>query len=231
MKLRKRYLTLLPAAALALWLLRPGRRKPALAPTTERDGLGPVTLRRYWVDVEGASRTPEQVVKDVLDNFPKVMPWPFAMTFKTVGRPGQGAKGDRYFILMMVRRGFVETELVEPLRFRNRTLRLHPESGWVEFKAIPLEEGRYRLQVQSSVRTSTWADRLAYLMGMSGLQAHTWQTVLQRALALSGGHETGKGTDTGEFETVPGGVKPPRVSGGEADDKKGTEGQAGGKTT
>ena len=216
MTFKKRYLALLPAAALSLWLMRPGRRKHALAPTTERDGLGPVTLRPYWVDVEGAKRPPEAVVKDVLDHFPDIMPWPFAMTFKVRGTPEVGRKGDRYFILMTVRRGFVETELVEPLRFRNRTLRLHPESGWVEFKAVPLNgsEGRYRLQVQSSVRTSTLADRLAYLMGMSGVQAHTWETVLQKALALSGGTEGGKGRDTEEFEHVPGGVKAPRVRGG-----------------
>lgn len=202
------------ALGLGLWLLHPGRTKPALAPTTERDGVGPVTLRRYWLDVQEASQPPEMVVKAVLDHFPEHMPKPLAMTFKIRGKRGVGRVGDRYFILMLVRRGFIETEVVEPLRFRNRTLRLHPESGWVELKAIPSEADRgysYRLQVQSSVRTSTRADRLAYLLGMSGLQARTWESVLEHALALSGGNERQRGRDTGEFDHVPGGVRPPKT--------------------
>lgn len=216
--MKKRLLPLLAgAAAVALWLLRPGRGKPQMAPTTERDGVGPVTLRRYWLDVEGAELPPESVVKGVLDHFPEIMPKPLAMTFKIKGQRGMGRKGDRYFILMLVRRGLIETEIVEALRFRNRTLRLHPESGWVEFKVIPLgkpsdSEHCYRLQVQSSVRTSTRADRLAYLLGMAGAQAKTWETVLERALKLSGGSERNRGRDTGEFEHVPGGIQAPRTS-------------------
>lgn len=212
-KVPLKFMALLPLAALVLWLIRPARDKPAMTPTTERDGLGPVTIRRYWLDVQEAKEPPEAVVKQVLDHFAQIMPWPLAMTFKVRGQPNVGRKDDRYFILMLVRRGFVETEIVEPLRFRNRTLRLHPEAGWVEFKAMPTAGG-YRLQVQSSVRTSTWADRLAYLLGMSGLQAHTWETVLQRALALSGGQAAGKGRDTEEFEEAPAGIKPPKVAGG-----------------
>lgn len=212
------WLALLPAAALGLYLLRPGKPKPTLAPTTERDGVGPVTLRRYWVDVQDAQQTPEEVVQHVLDHFQDIMPRPLAMTFKVKGEAHRGRKGDRFFILMLVRLGFVEVELVEPLRFRNRTLRLHPESGWVEFQAIPTDEaGRYRLQVKSSVRTSTRADRLGYLLGMSNAQSHTWETVLQKALKISGGTEANRGRDTGEFEHVPGGVKKPMTPGGLAD--------------
>ncbi|WP_291425437.1 hypothetical protein [Deinococcus sp.] len=214
--MKKRYL-LLPATALGLWLLRPGKDKPELAPTTEKDGVGPVTIRRYWVDVQHARKSPEDVVAGVLNHFPEVMPKLLATTTKVKGEPGVGHKGDRYFILMLLRRGYVETELVEPLRFRNRTLRMHPESGWVEFKAIPTGPGAYRLQVQSCVRASTRADRLAYLAGMSLAQRANWQTVLERALLLSGGTEVNRGTDTGEFETVPGGVKPPQTPGGAAE--------------
>lgn len=216
--MKKRYLLALASASvLGWWLLRPGNRKPTLAPTTERDGVGPATLRRYWVDVTDARLSPEEVVRHVLDHFAEIMPKPLAMTFKIKGEEGKGRVGDRYFILMLVRRGFVEVEVIEPLRFRNRTLRMHPESGWVEFKAIPTGEGSYRLQVQSSVRTSTLADRLAYKLGMARAQSFTWETVLQQALAISGGTEAGKGRDTGEFEYVPGGVKTPKVAGGLAD--------------
>lgn len=210
---KRTLLTIGGLTALALWLMRPGQSKPELAPTTERDGVGPATLRRYWIDIEDARKPPEEVLKAVLGNFAPLMPRPLASTLKVRGRPGVGRKGDRYFILMLVRPGFVETEVVEPLRFRNRTLRLHPESGWVEFRAIPRGKNAYRLQVQSSVRTSTLADRLAYKLGMSVAQARTWETMLQKALALSGGRATDKGRDTGEFETVPGGVKPPQVPG------------------
>lgn len=214
--MKKRY-WLLPAAALGAYLLRPGKAKPQLAPTTERDGVGPATLRRYWVDVQNARKTPEEVVQTICDNFADIMPRPLAMTWKVKGQAQHGQKGDRYFILMLVRPGFVETEIVEPLRFRNRTLRLHSESGWVEFQAIPTSPASYRLQVQSSVRTSTPLDRLAYKLGMSNAQSNVWHTVLERAVTISGGQETNRGRDTGEFENVPGGVKNPETPGGAAD--------------
>lgn len=218
--MKKRY-WLLPAAALGAYLLRPGKPKPQLAPTTERDGVGPATLRRYWVDVQNARKSPEEVVQAVLHNFASIMPRPLAMTWKVKGQEQQGQKGDRYFIMMLVRPGFVETEVVEPLRFRNRTLRLHSEAGWVEFKAIPRSPTSYRLQVQSSVRTSTPLDRLAYKLGMSIAQSTVWHTVLEKAVALSGGQETNRGRDTGEFENVPGGVKSPQIPGGPAEKSTG----------
>lgn len=227
--MRKRYWSgLLLAVALGWWLSRPGRQKDTLEPTTERDGVGPATLRRYWLDVEGATLPPEQVLRRVLDNFAQIMPRPLAITWKVKGDPSRGQEGDRYFILMLVRVGLVETEVVEALRFRNRTLRPHPESGWVEFRVIPKSQGKsqgaYRLQVQSSVRTTTRADRLAYLLGMAGVQALNWHTVLQRALKVSGGHEVNRGRDTAEFGHVPGGVKPPQTPGGGREASSDSEG-------
>lgn len=191
------------AFAAAAWLLRPGRRLPALRRTTERDGVGPVTVRRYWVEVRGAEQPPEAVVRQVLDRFPELMPRPLAITRKVRGTPGKGQKGDRFFILMLIRRGFVETELVEPLRFRERTLRLHPESGYMEFSAHPKGAGHYRLQVETRARTSTWADRLAYLLGMVALQEANWQIVLGRAAELSGGEIVDRGSETVEFGSTP----------------------------
>lgn len=210
---RQVWLLALPAAVALWWLLRPARSKPEVAATTERDGLGPATLRRYWADIEHARKTPEEVVQAVLNDFASIMPRPLAMTWKVRGQENQGQKGDRYFILMLVRPGFVETEVVEPLRFRNRTLRLHSESGWVEFQAIPDSSSRYRLQVQSSVRTTTLLDRLAYKLGMANAQSYVWHTVLDRAAKLSGGTVVNTGRATGEFDTVPGGVKPPETPG------------------
>lgn len=189
--------------AAAAWLLRPGRRLPTQARTTERDGVGPVTVRRYWVEVQGAQQAPEAVVRAALDRFPELMPRPLAITRKVRGKPGQGAVGDRFFILMLIRRGLVETEIVEPLRFRERTLRLHPESGYMEFSAQPGEAGRYRLQVETRARTSTWADRLAYLLGMIALQEANWQIVLGRAAELSGGEIVDRGSETVEFGSTP----------------------------
>ena len=189
---------LVPLSGL-LWLARPARRLPPDTLTSEADGLGPVTERWYWLDVKDMALTPEQLVKAVLDAFPRVMPPVIAWTRKGKGTPGLGSVGDRYFFLLIVRRAWVQTDLLSPTSFRNRTLRHHPDSGWVEFSAVEQSGGVVRLLVHSRVRASTRLDRLTYLLGMREVQRLTWEIVLRRALALSGGRQVGHGHRTIEY--------------------------------
>lgn len=51
----------LPALGLAVLVLK-GPPDP-LRPSTPEDGVGPLTRRRYWVEIEGATRTPEEVAR------------------------------------------------------------------------------------------------------------------------------------------------------------------------
>jgi hypothetical protein len=196
------YWSMLGGAGL-LWLARPARRLAPDTLTAEGDGLGPVTERWYWLDVEGARLTPEQLVQRVLDDFPRIMPPVISSTRKVRGQSGQGKVGDRYFLMLLMRRAWVETESLAPDTFRNRTLRHHPDAGWVTFHVEAQGDGGQRISVHSRVRSSTRLDRLTYLLGMHAVQRLTWETVLRRALAISGGRQIRRGHHTTEFPYVP----------------------------
>ncbi|WP_425145086.1 hypothetical protein [Deinococcus sp.] len=186
-----------------LWLARPARRLPPDTLTTETDGLGPVTERKYWLDVEDAVLTPEQIVQRVINTFPGIMPPVVSWTCKVRGQAGQGSVGDRYFLVLLMRRAWVETESLAPDMFRNRTLRHHPDAGWVAFHVEPQGHRIQRILVHTRVRSSTRLDRLAYLLGMHAVQRFTWETVLRRALVISGGRQVSHGHHTTEFPYVP----------------------------
>ena len=196
---------LLPLLTGTLWLARPARRLPGDALTSEADGLGPITERWYWLNVQDASLPAEALVGAVLDDFPRIMPPPLVWTRKVRGVFGAGRPGDQYFLLLLLRRAWVQTEACMPTSFRNRTLRHHPEAGWVQFSAenIGGPPGSYRLTVHSRVRASTRLDRLSYLLGMREVQRLMWETVLRRALALSGGRQVGWGHRTVEYPAAP----------------------------
>ena len=192
---------LLPLTGL-LWLARPARRLPPDTLTSESDGLGPVTERWYWLDVQQMMASPAQLVQTALNRFPALMPPVLAWTRKVRGEPGVGRATDRFFLLLLLRRAWVQTESLTPTSFRNRTLRHHPDSGWVEFSVQAQAAGVYRLTVHSRVRASTRLDRLTYLCGMREVQRLTWEIFLRRVLALSGGQKIGHGHRTVEYPYV-----------------------------
>ena len=182
---------------------RPARWLPTKEPTTEADGLGPVTERVYWQDVSGLSKSPSALTTGVLGHFPSLMPRPLAFTRKVRGTAGTGRPGDRFFFLLFgMRRAWVEVESVSPNAFRNRTLRHHPDAGWLTFSAEELEGGVVRLKVHSRVRSSTRLDRFAYLAGVRYLQRLTWQGLLRRAARFGGGHCLGWGHQTAEYSAA-----------------------------
>lgn len=185
-----------------IWLARPARRLAPDTLTTEADGLGPVTERRYWLDVEDALLTPEQLVQRVLNDFPRIMPPVISWMHKVRGQAGRGKVGDRYFLMLLMRLAWVETESLAPDTFRNRTLRHHPDAGWIIFHVEAQGDRVQRILVHSRVRSSTRLDRLTYLLGMRAVQRLTWETVLRRALAISGGRQIGRGHHTTEFPYV-----------------------------
>lgn len=181
------------------WLLtKPARRLPPLTPTTLADGLGPVVERHFWIEVSGARQSALQVVEHAVDSFPELMPRPLAFVWKLTGAPQSAQVGDRYGLIMAARLGATRLALREPLRFREQTLRHHPESGWTQLRAFPGDADGYRLEVLTCTRSSTRLDRLGYLLGVSRLQRLTWEGFLQRLLTYSGGRQTGAGHHTVE---------------------------------
>lgn len=167
--------------------------------TGEGQGVGPVTRRLYWIDIDDPRRPAAQVVETVLQRLPSVMPAALAR-FRRVRRGGPTVVGDRFRIQMLgVRRARVQVVDSTASHFRLQTLRQHSESGWIEFSSEAREGGGYRLCVVSQVRASSWFDRCAYLLGAGILQRLTWEIGLRRALRLSGGRQAGHGTTTVEW--------------------------------
>ncbi|GAA5436065.1 DUF1990 family protein [Deinococcus aquaticus] len=168
--------------------------------TDLRDGVGPVTRRTYWVDLAGPARAMTDVVDSALQHLPARLPKPLAWFRRVRPGPGRTVVGDQFTILMLgVRRARVQVTGVRSGCFRLETLKQHSESGWIEFHAELLGEDRYRLQVVSQVRASSWFDRLAYLLGVGILQRLTWEAGLRRILRSSGGRKVSHGTTTAEW--------------------------------
>ncbi|UBV43072.1 hypothetical protein LAJ19_02275 [Deinococcus taeanensis] len=179
-----------------------------LRPTALPDGVGPVTHRRYWVEVRAPDVAPEVLTAEVLQRLPELAPR-FAAWFRGLDAPlpSQGGPpigpGTRLRILMgFIRRARVTVEKHEPRRFCIRTLRLHADAGTVTFCAEPTSGGLH-LEIESVVRSSSWFDRFSYLAGAHALQRANWEAVLRGAAALSGGEVTGHGHRTEEHAFVP----------------------------
>lgn len=62
-----------PQLVVALALLLKGPADP-LRPLTLADGVGPVTRRRYWLEIEGAECSPEEVARYWRKRFPQHAP-------------------------------------------------------------------------------------------------------------------------------------------------------------
>lgn len=182
------------------WFRQSGQH---LTPTTEADGVGPVTVRRYWMQVQDSPTPPEAVIQHVAQHFAQLLPFPIAVAQAMQDKPRAMQVGDKFFLWLTFRRAWVEIDVLEPLRFRNRTLRPHPVCGWVELQAVPQTGSKgkhsFGLILTSRVRTSSWVNRLGYVLGVSYLQRLTWEILLRRSVAWSGGRQTERGHETQEF--------------------------------
>lgn len=192
----------LPALALVAYALK-GPPDP-LRPSGPEDGVGPLTRRRYWVEVEGATRTPEEVAdhwrNHLPDHAPKWLAW-----FRGLDHPVPPVnRGDRLGIrMLLIRRGYVVVEHIDPLGFRVRTLRLHPDAGTSDFRVYPQEEpGHLVLQIESLLRTNSQFDRLAYIFGVHAAQRRNWELTLTSVAGYSGGRIVSRGHESLEMPQV-----------------------------
>lgn len=194
-------LWMLPVLTAALILKGP--RDP-LRPSTPQDGVGPLTRRRYWLELEGvtlgAEETAEHWRNHLFEHAPKLLAW-----FRGLDHPVPPVRqGTRLWILMfLIRRGRVVIEHVGPLGFRAQTLRLHPEAGTTDFRVFPGEQpGQMRLQIESLFRSRSRFDRLAYLLGVHAAQRRTWELTLLSVARHAGGRSVNHGTETLETPGV-----------------------------
>ena len=195
-----RFPVLLTLSILAAVAVFSGPPDP-LCPAAPQDGVGPLTRRRYWAEIEDSAHTAEAVAEHwrnhLPDHAPKWLAW-----FRGLDHPVPPIQqGDRLWILMfLIRRGRVIIEDVGPLGFRARTLRLHPEAGTTDFRINPgMKTGDMTLQIESLMRTNSWFDRLAYICGIHVLQRRNWELTLTSVARYAGGRIVRRGTESLEM--------------------------------
>ncbi|WP_407542857.1 hypothetical protein Q0M94_22360 (plasmid) [Deinococcus radiomollis] len=194
---------LLAALAMMAYLTRTLRLPlSGWTPTGTEDGVGPLTVRQYWVDVEQTRQPGPALVGDVFQRLPTVFSSVLAVFHPARRTETPTGPGDIFTILMFgLRRGRIRVAEVAPDHFLLQTLRQHPESGTTEFRLDPLPDrvSGFRISIVSRMRSSSWIDRAGYLTGVGILQRLTWETVLRRALRLSGGRKVSHGASTHEW--------------------------------
>lgn len=192
---RSALLLALPVLAAFILLKQPCH---PLEPSTPQDGVGPLTRRRYWAELEGTARSGESIAEHWRNHLPqhapKLLTW-----FRGLDHPVPPIeRGDRLWIRMfLIRRGRLVVEHIDPLGFRVRTLRLHPESGTTDFRVYPATtSGRMILQIESLLRSSSHFDRLAYILGIHAAQSWNWHLMLASVARYAGGRIVDHGTES-----------------------------------
>lgn len=202
MSYRVPFLLALPLLSAAAMVLK-GPPDP-LRPSTAEDGVGPLTRRRYWVEVVASGRTAEDIAEHwrnhLPDHVPKGLIW-----FRGLDHPVPPVRqGDRLWIrIFLIRRGRVLIEHVDALGFRARTLRLHPEAGTTDFRVFPGDKpGELKLQIESLLRSNSRFDRLMYVLGIHAAQSRSWHLMLRSVAQYAGGQTVNHGTESLETPGV-----------------------------
>lgn len=160
-------------------------------PTGLRNGVGPVVRRKVWAQVRGAQHSAQDVTQDLMQHFPEYMPSALSWVLRRRPRSAPVREGEKFDIqLFLLRRAKVKVDDITPLSFTIRTLRQHPDAGFVKIAARPIggpNSHDFELDIESIVRSSNVFDRAVYVSGIKWLQHFNWEIVLGRALEYAGG--------------------------------------------
>ena len=182
--------------------VEPAGRRPI---QHEADGHGPRFHRRYEVDVEATTKTPEELVACIGADIQDYVPGEIAVFEKTVGEPGRLAVGDEYDIeIRSPWDGPVRVVEAEPTRFTLATLDGHMEAGLIRFEAAdhPARAGALRFAIESWARSADPAVDLAYDgLGLAKAgQTAMWTFFCERVVEDCGGRRSGEVRVTTERE-------------------------------
>ena len=163
----------------------------------EEEGAGPRFHRRYEVDVDETTKTPEELISCIGENIQHYVPDEIAVFKKVVGDPGHLAVGDEYQILIRSPwDGPVRVVEVEPRRFSLATLEGHMEAGQIRFAAAdhPTREGALRFTIESWARSRDAAVDLVYDgLGLAKeAQSAMWTFFCERVVEACGGERMGE---------------------------------------
>ena len=165
------------------------------------EGVGTLTMKRYWVDLARSRYGPEALLEQVWLRLPELMPEPLAL------RPGRKAasadEGDT-LVIDLPMRGQCQVRIAE---VSNRSITLltvagHPLAGAVRLVVEPKPESANLLcfEIQVFDRAGSVVDQMLMRLGGEWLQRASWVELAHNVAKLSGGSSSGVETDTTTLE-------------------------------
>lgn len=158
------------------------------------DGSGPLLERRYYIDIEGATHSVEELMEQVQCHVPEYCPDLLAEFEKCQGQHDCLAPGDEFKITILGPwNGEVRVTKVEKDFFEFVTLEGHPEAGRIRFSLTEQAGNVLRFEIHSWARSRDGLVAFAYnTLGVGKLvQEHTWRIFCERVAEDSGGRALG----------------------------------------
>jgi len=158
-----------------------------------QDGIGPLFHRRYRARISNARVSPEDLIATISADPNDVAPTEFARFSKVSGDEGRLAPGDCFVVRMPGPwDGPVRVVAQTSRSFRLATMQGHLEAGQIDFRA-DTDGDQLVFTIESWARSGDRLSNLLYgrLHMAKEVQLHMWTSVLERAVALTGGRMTG----------------------------------------
>ena len=158
--------------------------QPELLPD---DGIGPLTRKRFWIDIVGSRFDPERLIDFVRLNFARLAP----AIMSAGAEPGSPTivEEGATLTLDLPLRGHVQVRVVEvdEERFTLMTLEGHPLAGAVRIQSESPRTDTVRLEIQAYDRAASLPD-LLLMRSLGGvLQNRAWTQLLENVAKEAGG--------------------------------------------
>lgn len=156
--------------------------QPEQTPDT---GVGALKRKRFWVDLAGSTLTAEELFARFRARFGELSPWLMDLHAEP-GTPTVLNKGTTITMALPVR-GHVQVRVEEltPNEATLVTLAGHPLSGAIRFLSQQISD-LIRFQIQVYDRPANLADWLMMRTVGEGVQARSWESLLQEMVRESG---------------------------------------------
>jgi uncharacterized protein YbjT (DUF2867 family) len=182
---------------------RLAEEQPAQLPS---DGVGPLTRKRFWIDIRGAARDADALFDYVRGHMAELLQ-PMVTVKRGVDGNRPVEEGDTLTLEIPVR-GECQVRVAEVMdrRLTLLTVAGHPIAGAVRFLVEPNEDAT-RFEIQVYDRPATVVDRLIMRALGEWLQRAAWISTAQRVARAAGGsasdvHSSVDELDERELELV-----------------------------
>ena len=161
------------------------KRADALPEQTPDEGVGMLKRKRFWIDIAGSNLVPEELFARFRLRFGELTP--FVNVHAEPGTPAILGKGNTLTMALPGRGNVqVRVEQTMPNSATLVTVTGHPLAGAIRFLAEQRGD-LIRFEVQVYDRPANLADWLMMRAVGDGLQARTWESLVQAMVLESGG--------------------------------------------